>query len=368
MKRLKTSGLTPVILGVSLITATLGTLHDNKVHAADADAWIHYNQTAVQQHIIPRYQTLASESAALDSAVATLCQAPSDANFAKAQTQFRSAMHAWQGIQHVQFGPVQFLMRNYSFEYWPDKKNIGQRQLNTALNMPSDSAYGEEFFHQASIALKGFPALERLLFNDNAEQKFADNPQRCRLTQAIAHYVAGMSSDIVNEWQNSATAPATDVIDEESDSPIPDFSIDLMKALVEPIEMIRDTKLRNVMGQSREEARSRRAESWRSEQSLANIKANVNAAHELYALPGGLAELLHDAKHDDDANAINAAFESVEKQLAELPDSLVSMLDSDQHYAQLQTLAANLKTLDSALLQAMSDLDIQLGFNSRDGD
>ena len=137
--------------------------------------------------------------------------------------------------------------------------------------------------------------------------------------------------------------------------------------MVEPVEMIRDTKLRAVMGRGPDATYPHRAESWMSEQSLANIRANLQAAHRLYTgESAGLDLMLKQQGHAELAEEIEQQFRQIETSLAPLGDSLVAALGRD--YSSLLELTAQFKSLDESLNQAMQALDVQLGFNSRDGD
>ncbi len=146
-----------------------------------------------------------------------------------------------------------------------------------------------------------------------------------------------------------------------------------MKSLVEPIEAIRDTKLLAVLGHSYQQTRPMRAESWRSGQSIANLRANIAAAYALY-LGGsthpdaGLAAILQAHGGGDLDAEIQRLFREVQTTLAQQPDALTRALDTLEGYNTLLILTNSLKDLEQALSSAMQLLDIQLGFNSRDGD
>jgi predicted lipoprotein len=104
-----------------------------------------------------------------------------------------------------------------------------------------------------------------------------------------------------------------------------------------------------------------------SERSLSNIRINIEAAQRLYhGETAGLDRLLRQAGEDELAARISAQFERIEQQLAPLGDSLLRALEQD--YDALGAVATELKTLNSLLNEAMLALNVQLGFNSRDGD
>lgn len=325
--------------------------------------WSHYNYQAVQQHVLPRYAALDEASAALSASTQTFCAAPSEAGLSQVQDQWRQAMQSWQGIQHVQFGPVQFLMRNFGLQFWPDRKNIGARQLRQAL--ASDQPYDAEFFRHASVSIQGFPALERLLFADNALQTL-QNGRGCELTQAIAGHVAQMSHAIHSEWSAQAKG---DFQPEQDPDVAAELAVELMASLVEPIEAIRDSKLLKPMAESAESARPKLLESHRSSASLANIRANLEALNALYqGTDPSVRSLLEEAGSAQLARDIAEHFEHINAQLDAVQGPLKQAVTRAETHTRLLGVATSLKQLSEQLDTAMEVLNIQLGFNSRDGD
>ncbi|WP_036230288.1 imelysin family protein [Marinobacterium jannaschii] len=335
--------------------------------APSEQQWAELNRAIAEQHIVPRYQALASASASLKTATSQLCAAPSEATLAAAQQAFHSTMDAWQGIQHVQFGPITTLMRNFSMQFWPDKKNLGGKQLNSLLNAKDHQTLDDEYFRAASIGVKGLPALERLLFG-KAQAKVMAEPFACQLSASIAGYVAGMGQETAQEWQQYGQEfVAIDGNGYYEDNT--EAATDLMKSLVEPVEVVRDNKLLRPLNKSASSPKPRRAESWRSERSLRNIRINIETLDALYRDTGkvSVASLLQ-AEDPTRAKQIDSDFAAVKQQLADLRDPIATQLRNPQGYAALKQLSDQLKQLHGNLEAAMQPLNIQLGFNSRDGD
>ncbi|MBV0933760.1 imelysin family protein [Marinobacterium weihaiense] len=325
--------------------------------------WPRFNQQAVQQHVLPRYAALEHSTATLERTTSAFCTTPSAAALEQARADWHNAMQAWQGIQHVQFGPVQFLMRNFGLEFWPDRKNIGARQLRQAL--ASDQPYDAKFFRQASVSIQGFPALERLLFADNALEQLQQG-RKCELSQAISGHVAAVSRAIHQEWQTQAEA---DFTASQEDEVAAELAVELMASLVEPIEAIRDSKLLKPMGKSAEAARYKRLESHRSSSSLANIRSNLAALQELYqGNQPSVDSLLREAGAAALADEISATFNQLQQQLKQVSTPLKIAITQPEQHARLTEVTAQLKQLSEQLDNAMDVLGIQLGFNSRDGD
>ncbi|MBV1789303.1 imelysin family protein [Marinobacterium sp. D7] len=370
MKRRINTSLLPTLVGASALFLLAGLLHGNHA-AAQSVNWQAYNEETLHEDILPAYAHFASAAEGLAKASNALCNTTDSANLASTRQAYRDTLTAWQGVSHLQFGPVTYLMRNYSIQFWPDRKSIGRKQLQSALALPADSVFDAEFFHQASVSIKGLPALEQLLFRTDALEQLQGIGVDCRLTQAIAGNLSTMADGIYQDWKREGETllRGSDIAaeDDVQASTVPAFSIDLMKSLVEPIELIRDTKLLAVLGKGADSTYPHRAESWMSEHSLANIRTNLDAAQALYkGSNAGLEQLLRQRGEEERAKAIEQQFLLLDEQLQPLGDSLTGALDA--HYAELVTIADSLKVLDHLLGMAMKTLGIQLGFNSRDGD
>jgi len=374
---LPTGSLTPILLGVTLFILGAGVVHAASSQSPTEEQWHTLNNAIIKQHVLPRYQRLTDDSTVMSQQLARLCAAPSSDNLNAAQTSFKATQTSWQGVQHIQFGPVTMLMRNHSLQYWPDKKNTGAKQLKSILKT-TDQAFDGEFFRSASISLKGFPALERLLF---AKNKRIQNSKavECSLAAAIAQHIHETSLAIQSEWAEEARqillagqealpgskqAAAYQAYETSSEA-----ATEFMKSLVEPVEAIRDNKLLKPLATSAEESRWKKSESWRSEQSLNNIQQNLAALHELYSgtQPISVKTLLEAADDKKNAQAIEAGFNLINEELKSVPAVTQLNVTPETHKTLMHT-SDQLKALQGKLATAMQTLNIQLGFNSRDGD
>ena len=213
------------------------------------------------------------------------------------------------------------------------------------------------------------PALERLLFADDALAQYQTHPFRCQLTTTIADYVAGMGRDISNEWklyqQEFQQIDGEGYYEDTTEA-----VTDLLKAMVEPVEVVRDMKILRPLGKSEQRSKPRRSESWRSGRSLENMTINLQALQELYHTGGENSPyaLLKLQGNTELAERIDQNFNRILAQLKTIPAPLYSSVKAPEHYKQLQVISGELKAQTAALEQAMKPLNIQLGFNSRDGD
>ncbi|WP_286240677.1 imelysin family protein [Neptuniibacter halophilus] len=332
------------------------------------EQWLRLNQSIVSEHVLPGYQTLASSAARLALTTAALCQQTDKAHLEASREAFRQTLAAWQGIQHINFGPVELLMRNYSMQFWPDKKNLTSRQLEKLLTAKDPATLSQAYLQGASIAVKGLPAMERLLFADQSLMTIRQNPFNCQFAHAVSDYIRLQSHNTYTEWQSFQQEFSYLESEEGSYESAEEAGIDLLKAQVEPIEIIRDLKLLRPLGNKK--ARPRQLESWRSRQALTNLRTNIASLHHMYSgLKGySFSQLLQDKGEKALAASIEQQFVTLKQQLSEIPGPLYEQIRDDQVRAQLLQVSSELKQLNSDLKQAVSNLGVQLGFNSRDGD
>ncbi|MCJ8299829.1 MAG: imelysin family protein [Pseudomonadales bacterium] len=359
----KTTGATvlPLLLSTALYAQAL-----------TAERWQAFNEAAISQHITPKYRQLANQSSLLEQYISGYCRQRSEASLAAAKSQFKLAQQAWQQIQHIQFGPVTMLMRNFSLQYWPDKKNLGGRQLNTLLKDAQQSAtvqsYDSDFFAAASVAVKGYPALERMLFDQKLILQLPGNLSYCPLMQAIASHISANTAAIVSEWKMELTN-YRQYSEERTYESSMDAATEILKALVEPVEAISDAKIAVPLGSELAKMRWRKSESWRSGQSLENIRSNLTALQHLYsgvALASTKA-LLIETGSAELAEIIDRQFSALLLQLQAIAEPR-NMQYEQRQFSQLAQVQQQLKQLSDNLLASMKVLQINLGFNRRDGD
>lgn len=354
-----------------LISALFSISNITYVSAAtgpSSERWQQFNQAAISQHIEPKYQALSQQTRQLTNDISRYCDGRQPSQLLAAQLQFKKSLQAWQQVQHIQFGPVTLLMRNFSLQYWPDKKNLGGKQLRKLLNDQSIGDFDDEFFARASVAVKGFPAMEKMLFEQPLLDIAKENKNYCEMLQSISSFVASNTQSIVKEWQEEKQnyqSYSEDAVYESA----AEGATEILKALVEPLEAISDIKLKAPLGKSVEKLRWRKSESWRSQQSVENIRSNIKALHHLYSGAGDttVRVLLAESGSEALATSIEAQFAELEALLTTLSEP-VDMKYSKEAFNQLVVAQQKLKRLSDALIAAMKPLQIQLGFNRRDGD
>ena len=338
-------------------------------HAVPDSVYAGINERAVQQHILPRYGQLAVVTGKLDAAAKTFCAAPAVDKLDAVRKTYNEVEDAWQNIQHVRFGPAANASRADRFAFWPDPRNIIGKQMAALLAKRDAAALVPEKFAHASVALQGLPALERLVFTDQAEKLTAKSVEavfRCQYLQAIAGNLAAMATQIDHEWRDGASAFATRMT-QPNGTPYRDpreANVDLFKSLYFAVELAADHKLARPLGGSAQEARPHLAESWRSLRSLRNLQLNLEAARNLYLT--AFAPAMPDK---GTAEGIRASFDEAIAAANEITLPLENAVQDGKARPAVEKLARSIVALKKILLHLLpAELDIPVGFNALDGD
>lgn len=340
-------------------------------HAVEAGAYAALNKVVIGRHILPRYDALVMATAALKDSAKSYCSAPATRSLTGLQAAFGRASDAWQDIQHVRFGPVDWFFRSQRFAFWPDPRNTIGKQMAELLSKHQSGAVDAALLAKGSVAIQGLPALERLIFGDDAGKlkSGADAAYRCRYVEAIATNLAQMAKDTQAAWKDGGDKAFAAMMQDTAKPDAPyrepqEATLELFKALYLAVELAADHKLARPLGPALKDARPRLAESWRSERSLRNIQRNLAAAQDLYL--SGFSAAVSDKAVDSAirdgltksvtaANAIRVPLETGVQDVKARP--------------QVEALATELLALKKLLSDHLPPaLDIPVGFNALDGD
>ena len=337
------------------------------------------NAALVESHVLPRYRRLVEATVVLDQQTARFCAAPDGPGLAALRGAFHQGFDAFQGVQHIRFGPVELFMRSMRLAFWPDPRNAASRQMEPILEGRDANAITQDSFDHGSVAIQGFPAIERLLFDDDVPPPWPANEQgafRCQYLRAIAANLTHMARDILIDW-TTGRRPYTTVFTTAGSegNPYPtnkDATLDLFRGLVAAVELAAERKLARPLGETLEKARPRLAESWRSGRSLENIRRNLEAAEALYLGEGGFGfssvvrEAIGDAELDD---LLRHAFTQTRETARSVTLPLRDAIGSDAMRPRLEQLLTEMTALRALLSRRLAPvLGVPVGFNSLDGD
>jgi hypothetical protein len=327
--------------------------------------WTAVNLAVTDAHVLPAYNAFALAAAELHSGASAFCSRPDATALSALQDRFHATMDAWQGVQHIQFGPITYFNWNYRIQYWPDDNGTGARQLAALIAGKDESVLTAEAFARQSVGVQGFQALENLLFTETALTELQADPYRCQVLMTIAANIEAIATGVAQRWEGEFRTTIANAAERGYFESAEDATIDFLKALVEPVRRLQEQKLQAVLGENPAAARERRAESWRSARTVRNLKLNIAALEQLFsASEPALSSVLQPA----DVELVDAAFAQVLATLEAQPDALGEALAGAQGHAALLQAARELDALFEALEAALKNTDLYLGFNSLDGD
>ena len=345
---------------------TLALLLALVVPAAANDGDIdRFNLAAVDQQIIPGYRALAETTKTLDTTAYAACNSKTFDTHSLKQP-FADSFLTWQAVQQIRFGPILAFNRGFRYQLWPDKRGTVGKHLRQLLTKPDPSRIEAKTFAGGSVALQGFGALERLLFDTTDLRNTDDAVWRCAVIMAITTNLQAMSQEMLDEWQAGpnahraliATASQSNAYYQNAE----EVSANLLNSLHTQLELMVTKKLDRPLGSKR--AMPKRAEAWRSELSLAALKVNLKAADKLYqtAFAPRITE-------PELTQAFKQAFADAHTTAAGIEQPLAEAVSRPEPRAQVENLRTQLATLQTLVSDRLTAaLGLSLGFNSLDGD
>lgn len=351
---------------VMLVLATLLSLSAAAATPEPAD-YRRLNLELVDAVVLPAYTRLTDRSALLDAQVDRLCAG--EGTLAEARAAWSEAFDAWQGVQHLRFGPVELFMRGMRMQFWPDPRNSVVREIEGLLAKGAPVPA----FDELTVPAQGFPAIEALLYGEPP----APGTPACALLTTIAGGVANMAADTLQGWRGGER-PYREVVAQaaagashyQSDQEV---TQDFFKAAHSALELIADHKLARALGSSVDTAKPQLVESARSGRSVANIRANLAAAEALYLGgddTGGFSRIVRDVAGDAALDKLlRRAFRQTRGTAESITLPLAQAVVDPAERAKVQKLAREAGALKALFAQRLAPaLGIALGFNSLDGD
>lgn len=147
---------------------------------------VHADPTAALDRITTGYGAFARATADLDHAATQGCMGLEPA--------FQTAWDAWMAVAHIHMGPAEESGRAMAIAFWPDPKGSGARAQRLLLT-GDPAALAPARFAGQSVAARGLPALERLLYPAAA---LPGDP--CPLIRATTADLARTAAELQAGW------------------------------------------------------------------------------------------------------------------------------------------------------------------------
>jgi predicted lipoprotein len=146
--------------------------------------------------VIPGYTALQSRLQDLDAAVTAFLAAPADAGLQQAKTAFRNAYLQFERVSVNQYGPAEtYLLGNFVNTFPADTASINASIQSGTYDLASPGA----------VAQQGLPALDYLLFESGALQKFTNGSgaARKKYVQDVLTRLKGLVDQTLADWKNT---------------------------------------------------------------------------------------------------------------------------------------------------------------------
>lgn len=309
----------------------------------------------IDDHILPRFETLASSSQSLSDAAQADCDPTSDS----LRAAYGTAFDAWISASHLRFGPTEVDDRAFALAFWPDSRGATPRALSSLLANQDPIATSVAHYTQVSIAARGFYAMEFLLYDD-VLMAAGDPIYHCQLVQTISADIAATSHSILDDWQTTYAitmqAPSPDGLYRSEDEVLQE----MFKSLSTGLQFTSETRLGRPLG-TFDRPRPTRAEVHRSGRSAAHVMLSLQSLHDLaLRLAGDNREL---------SARLDTSFERPLSQLAELDDPTFAGVSDPQTRLRIEVIKQSIEAIRDSVREDLGPtLGVAAGFNSLDGD
>lgn len=298
--------------------------------------------------VLPAFDRFAAATAALAAAARADCLAGS----APLRAAFHAAYDAWIPVSYFHAGPMEDGGRNLAIAFWPDPKGATPRTLRQLLARDAPLPP----YARVSVAARGLPALETMLYDPAFNGYGADDPG-CRLVQAAAEDLAANGAALAAEWQGFAQALRSAGPGNPRFLSVREARQLLFTALLGGLQFDDDQRLARPLG-TFDRPRPERAEARESGRSLRNVQISLAAAR-------ALAEALTSGHAEETFPALDYAI----KVAARLDDPTFDAVATPVGRMKLQDLRdAVHRAREYARVEIGAELGVSAGFNALDGD
>jgi predicted lipoprotein len=329
-----------------------------------------------EQIFLPTYAELESEIALLDESGRVLCDEPSGEALEDARDAWWAARAPLKRNELLAFGPYTDEPARYGpkLDFWPASVDTLKDVLSAESELSADAvaAFG--------ASQKGFPAIEYLLFDPEAELEtaFAEEPRRCEYLSALVVDLGAKARGLREAWDPAAGNYLDDLVYAGRGSQAfrtLDLAFgEIVNRLVFTVENVRGEKLGAPAGtRSDGTPQPESAESRFSGRSLEDARDNLRGVEAVCLgaardpARASLARQLSRIGRSDLVELLEAAFASSYAALDAIPEPLTKTAVDDP--APVLAAIDELSNLQRLLqVDVIHALGLTLTFNDNDGD
>ncbi|MEO0423856.1 MAG: imelysin family protein [Pseudomonadota bacterium] len=323
--------------------------------------------TIGMQIIEPGYSAMKVSMDDLATSATQYCADPANGDLAALNEAWRQAMLDWQAIEIVRFGPVEEDARRLRLQFFPDANDAVVN--NTTQILDGMDPIDEALVASSPVGAQGLPAIEYLLFELGGLDDAVNGSRRCELLVAVAQNLATIAGELATAWSASGQLMA----DFTSASGVYMDRVEVLTEVLESMaletEFVADEKITRPLAVG-----AASAESFRSENSLANLEANAAALRQWLDLGPedtdyGLSDYLRRAEEADSiSNQLDDQLTVIEDNIVAIDETLEQLILTDPSAAAIDAVRSTMQDLADSFIDAAIAADVSLGFNNQDGD
>jgi predicted lipoprotein len=341
------------------------------VHASadnSGGSWEEGHLHLVKNYILPHYDALSIRSTQLKKSISIYCEdiqtnKHKQHQLALIKKTFKELYIDWAAVQPINFGPITYLKRQVRMQYWPDKHNVGGKQLRQLLL--NQNTITLEALQKKSVAIQGLPALERLLFSTKSLTQ-----ENCGLAYRISENIKSIAQETVDGWTQSPALFMNDFSSKNyhygTYSSASEITSVIAKSITHSLALIEQEKLKATIKNDNKKSNPRKLEAWRSGISSKLIHANLTTVENMY-LSVFSNQLI--PKNSELDKRIRNEITFIKLSTSALETTLREALTSNKNEIEFITWKGEIKNLQRLIHQAFhKELGLTFSFNSLDGD
>ncbi len=351
--------LLPVL---TVVTLTLSTA---QTRAAEFQGTPELSERWVQQVYQPAFQQFASAASQWAAGTKDLCGSTLGSRIYSLQTDFTRVLKDYARVEIFRSGPLLDNHLQNRLFYWPDKRRVGERQLRNLLADEDVASLSVQQLADKSVAVQGFPALERLLFSDG--KYTVEEAPLCHVVETIIQNIASMANELDGAWQ-SDTEYVQAFLHPDATSPYFRNHAEALRSVITEIvtglDSLVDRKLQPLL--SEDPRLIRTAPLWRSRRTVAMLGGNISSIRSLLFDAGLLQQL-------DMEDELTTDFDYVDHLLRKLQYTFAFADANGQLSPEVDTVFASLSAVLDDIRHTVNDdvltpLGMGVNFNADDGD
>jgi predicted lipoprotein len=324
----------------------------------------------------PGYGRLHNAAQEMETLVGSHCEGQSRDDQRLDQA-FETLLAAWGRIEIIDFGPTAENNRQERLFFWPDRQQIGARQIQRLLAARDESVTRPETLAARSVAIQGLTALDRVLWpgvtGDDLE---ASRTYRCAFALAIAANIVGIARELMDAWSAGGAASEAWLNPGKANEPYLNSGeavLAMTKALNRALDRTLPERVR-LLGAVRPGRNEAALPGGRARRAHILIRANLEGVRRLFT-EGGYQGTLMQAATRGGFPSMGPTVRVVEREFANGMAQLERMAArpiSQEDGATIEEVGAIIQSLGISRRQIAAAVSLtsglNLGFNFSDGD